>query len=141
MKKNINEVLEFCEKNKLRITKPRLKVLNIIFSSNKPIKAYEILDQLGKEILNPKPPTAYRAIDFWLKHNFIHRIESLNAYYACKTNHLHNGSQFLICTDCGEVTESHICELPNNLKKTIKKNSFLPTKWNLEVNGLCRKCA
>ena len=71
MKKNINEVLEFCEKNKLRITKPRLEVLNIIFSSNKPIKAYEILDQLGKEILNPKPPTAYRAIDFWLKHNSV----------------------------------------------------------------------
>jgi len=141
MKRNINEVLEFCEKNKLRITKPRLKVLNIIFSSNKPIKAYEILDQLGKQILNPKPPTAYRAIDFWLKHNFIHRIESLNAYYACETDHLHNGSQFLICTDCGEVTESQICELPNNLKKTIKKNSFLPTKWNLEVNGVCRKCA
>ena len=141
MKRNINEVLEFCEKNKLRITKPRLKVLNIIFSSNKPIKAYEILDKLGKQILNPKPPTAYRAIDFWLKHNFIHRIESLNAYYACETDHLHNGSQFLICTDCGEVTESQICELPNNLKKTIKKNSFLPTKWNLEVNGVCRKCA
>lgn len=141
MKRNIKKVLEVCEKNNLRITKPRLKVLNIIFSSHKPIKAYEILDQLGKEMINPKPPTAYRAIDFWLKHNFIHRIESLNAYYACNADHLHNGSQFLICKDCGEVTESHKFELPNNLKKTIKENSFLPTRWNLEVNGVCRKCA
>ena len=109
MKKSINKILEICEKKKLRITKPRLMVLKIILSSNKPIKAYEILDQLGREILNPKPPTAYRAIDFWIKHHFVHRIESLNAYYVCEADHLHNGSQFLICTDCGEVTESHIC--------------------------------
>ena len=140
MKKNINQILEICEKKKLRVTKPRLMVLDIILSNNKPIKAYEILDRLGKKIINPKPPTAYRAIDFWLKHNFIHRIESLNAYYVCEANHFHNGSQFLICVDCGGVTESHICELPDNLKETIKKSSFSPTKWNLEVNGICRKC-
>ncbi len=141
MKKSINKILEICEKKKLRITKPRLMVLKIILSSNKPIKAYEILDQLGREILNPKPPTAYRAIDFWIKHHFVHRIESLNAYYVCEADHLHNGSQFLICEDCGEVTESHIHELPKNIKETIKKNSFALTKWNLEVNGVCRKCA
>ena len=142
MKNSIKKrAIDFCEKNNLRLTEPRLQVLSIIISSKKPIKAYEILKELGRKILNPKPPTAYRAIDFWLKNNFIHRIESLNAYYKCEAGHLHSGSQYLICTDCGAVTESHICELPTKIEESVQKNNFMPLKWNLEVNGVCKKCS
>ena len=66
---------------------------------------------------DPKPPTAYRAIAFWEKYNFIHKIESLNAFTICEAEHLHPGSQFLICHKCGEATESHVCEIPTIIKK------------------------
>ena len=134
------KALNFCIKNNHRYTKPRESVLKIIASSNKPIKAYNVLKQLTKVLKNPKPPTAYRAIEFWVKHNFIHRIESLNAYYVCEAEHLHPGSQFLICNQCGEVTESHICEIPKIIKEKIEKNIFSAKSWNLEVKGICSKC-
>ena len=134
------KALDFCIKNKHRYTKPRESVLKIIASSTKPIKAYDVLKQLKKVFKNPKPPTAYRAIEFWEKYNFIHRIESLNAYSVCEADHLHSGSQFLICNQCGEVTESHICEIPKIIKKKIEKNIFSAKSWNLEVKGICSKC-
>ena len=136
----LNKAKNFCTKNKHRFTDPRKKVLRIIASSKKPIKAYEVLDKLGGLIENPKPPTAYRAIEFWEKYNFIHRIESLNAYSLCESNHLHNGTQFLICYGCGNVTESHFNEIQNIIKKSLKKQTFIPSKWNLEIKGLCSKC-
>ena len=114
-------------------------MLKIISSSNKPIKAYDVLKQLAKVLKNPKPPTAYRAIEFWERHNFIHRIESLNAYFVCEAEHLHSGSQFLICNRCGEVTESHICEIPKIIKKKIEKNIFSAKSWSLEVMEVCTK--
>ena len=131
---------EFCFKNKHRLTEPRFIVLKIISLSRKPLKAYEILEELGKVIKNPKPPTAYRAIEFWHKHNFIHRIESLNAYSICEANHLHEGSQYLICDDCGKVIESHFCEMPKIIKESLKNNTFTASAWNLEINGLCSDC-
>ena len=140
-KEIINKAKQFCLKNKHRLTHPRLEVLKIISQSTKPIKAYEILNKLGNVIKNPKPPTAYRSIDFWLKYNFIHKIQSLNAYLLCTENHLHKGSQYLICDGCGKVTESHFCKLPSIISKNIKKNFFNPTQWNLEINGLCSKCS
>ena len=141
MNKSIEKkALKFCIENKLRLTEPRLEVLKIITFSKKPIKAYEVLEKLGKFINNPKPPTAYRAIDFWQKYNFIHRIESLNAYLSCDADHLHKGSQFLICDDCGGVIESHLCELPHSLKISSEKNAFSPSRWSLEINGLCSQC-
>ncbi len=135
------KAVHFCIKNKHRLTRPRLIVLQIIASSKKPIKAYEILKKLSLKIPDPHPPTAYRAIEFWKKYNFIHRIESLNAYTICKADHFHEGSQFLICDNCGRVIESHFCELPSIIKKNIIKNTFIASKWNLEINGLCGNCS
>ena len=135
------KALEFCFKNKHRYTEPRKKVLKIVASSKKPLKAYEILEKLGLELNNPKPPTAYRAIEFWQKYNFIHRIESLNAYSACISDHLHSGTQFMICDDCGKVMESTSCELPSKIQKELKKKQFRTTKWNLEISGQCNDCS
>ena len=136
----LKKASKFCVDKKYRFTEPRQKVLKIIASSKKPIKAYEILDRLSKVMKNPKPPTAYRAIEFWNKSNFIHRIESLNAYSICEAQHLHKGSQFLICDDCGKVIESHFCELPSILKENLSNKAFIPSKWNIEINGKCNQC-
>ena len=139
---NEEKIVEICKKNKWRLTEPRLEVLRIISLSKKPIKAYEILEKLANKIKNPKPPTAYRAIEFWQNHNFIHRIESLNAYAKCNQGHAHKGSQFLICDDCGKVIESDLkINLPQILHKTRPKSAFKALRWNLEVNGICSQCS
>ena len=136
------KALDFCLKNKHRYTKPRENVLKIIAMSNKPLKAYDILKRLALITKNPKPPTAYRAIEFWEKYNFIHRIESLNAYATCNQGHTHAGTQFLICNDCGKVMESNlIIDLPKILQKTTPKNAFKALRWNLEINGICNQCS
>ena len=131
----------FCDKNRHRLTVPRLNVLTIIFNNKGPIKAYEVLEKLSLVLKNPAPPTVYRAIDFWEKHNFIHRIESLNAYSICEVGHLHSGSQYMICNDCGSVIESHLSKLPLAIKQAIQKKMFILKKWNLEISGICNRCS
>ncbi len=135
------KLIEICKKNKWRLTEPRLEVMRIISLSKKPIKAYDILKKLANKIKNPKPPTAYRAIEFWQKHNLIHRIESLNAYKACSQVHKHNGAQFLICNECGKVIEFIQHDLPNIFKETSQKSTFKPLRWNLEISGICNQCS
>ena len=41
--KILQKALKFCDENNHRLTEPRKRVLEIISSSKKPIKAYEIL--------------------------------------------------------------------------------------------------
>ena len=137
----IKQASDYCEQNKYRLTEPRLQVLKIIASSVKPLGAYEILDKLGQTIKNPKPPTAYRAIDFWQEQGFIHRIESINAYVSCEAGHRHQGSQFMICDQCGFATEIHMCHLPDSIQKAASDVQFVINFWNLELNGQCRDCS
>lgn len=136
----LEKATEYCVAHQYRLTKPRLTVLKIIASSGKPLSAYEVLEKLGKTLPNPKPPTAYRAIEFWQGQGFVHRIESLNAYVICHAGHLHQGGQFMICDDCGTVIEAHLCNLPKQLQDTAKKNTFHAESWNLEIHGLCEEC-
>ncbi|NQZ14796.1 MAG: transcriptional repressor [Alphaproteobacteria bacterium] len=136
----IKKATDYCEENKHRLTKPRLAVLNIINSSNKPLGAYDILDELGQVMHSPKPPTAYRAIDFWKEHGFIHRVESMNAYVICEEGHSHNGAQFMVCNDCGNVEEVHLSHLPKDLEKKVKSNGFKVDHWNAEISGQCEDC-
>jgi len=131
---------DYCEEHKHRLTEPRRQVLQIITSSKKPIGAYEVLKKLSQVMKDPKPPTVYRAIEFWQDHHFIHRIESLNAYVGCEAGHRHNGSQFMICDDCGTVIEAHLCDMPQPLKDSIDQKTFTPSKWNVEIHGVCEKC-
>ena len=92
-------------------------------------------------MINTKRFHSIKAIYNSKKHNFIHRIESLNAYSICSENHTHSGGQFMICNDCGKVVETHLCNLPSALKKIVKEQMFTLSNWNLEINGVCKKCS
>jgi Fur family zinc uptake transcriptional regulator len=128
------------KENGERITPPREHVLSIIAAAKQPLTAYDVLDLLGKKLDKPKPPTAYRALEFLMQHGFIHRIESLNAYVACCEDHKHRGSQFMICDDCGHVEEVHMCHVPDGLQKQANGKGFTLSHWNAELHGKCGDC-
>ncbi|AFJ43942.1 Fur family transcriptional regulator [Francisella orientalis] len=138
MSKSIQIAKNFCEKNKYRFTKPREQVLQTIYNQDTPLSAYDILEILSAK-KQTNPPTVYRAIDFWLKHGFIHRIESQNCYVKCKENHKHQGFEVFVCQNCGFVDESHFCNL-DIFKEFQKLTPYQIDSWNLELRGLCDKC-
>lgn len=124
----------------IRFTDQRRLVLEIIHQHKKPITAYDILAEMGKTINNPKPPTVYRAIDFLLENDLIHKIESLNAFVTCHAGHSHEGSQFMVCDSCGDVEEVHLCSLPQPLQNKIDQTGFRLARWNAEIHGTCHSC-
>lgn len=130
----------YCSEHDLRITPPRIAVYDIVVTAQKPMTAYEVLEALGQKLDSPKPPTAYRALEFLQKHGFVHRIESLNAYIACGAGHRHHGSQFMICDSCNHVEEAHLCHVPKGLNEQIADKGFQLSYWNAELHGTCKNC-
>lgn len=140
VKKLILELERFCEKNGMRLTPPRRMTLEVIAASDRPIGAYDVIEEIGKVTDKPKPTTVYRAIEFLQQNGFIHKIASLNAFVSCHAGHSHEGSQFIVCDDCGKVEEVHLCHLPNDLKKKVDNTGFKMGHWNTEIHGICRDC-
>jgi Fur family zinc uptake transcriptional regulator len=128
------------KEKKLNITESRKYIYDVIAGSHKMIKAYEILAIIAKKNPSIKPPTIYRAINFLIENNLVHKINCTNSYIACFNKNLTQMCFFLICKKCKNVTESYNNKLSELLLNTIKKNNFFLKDANLEINGICNNC-
>ena len=129
-----------CADRGLRFTALRRKVLTIIWARHRPAKAYDILSKLKRKSVSAQPPTVYRALDFLLAHGLIHKVSSLNAYIGCAHPLKAHECYFLICRQCGEITECCNSQLARAISGTAGKNKFKPSRTTLEIKGECRDC-
>jgi Fur family zinc uptake transcriptional regulator len=134
----IDAAIAHCKKNGHRVTDPRVDVLRVLIGARKPIGAYDIIAAMPQKT---KPPTVYRALEFWQAQGFVHRIDSLNVYTFCHAGHRHEGSQFMVCDTCGTIEEMHMCNPPAPLLEEAAAKHFKMRRWNAELHGTCVKCA
>lgn len=142
--KLMNQVLTraetLCRERGVRLTEQRKTVLRLLCTSDKPVSAYELLDQMRGVVKNPAPPTVYRALDFLLEQGLVHKLESLHAYVGCSHPDHPHASQFLICDDCGKVTEVEDASVAESLKAAGTAIGFRAKRPIVEVLGTCARC-
>ena len=133
-----------CTERGLRLTAIRARVLSLVAQAGKPIKAYDLLEQVrdGEGAGAAAPPTVYRALDFLMANGFIHKLESINAYVACHhPNSAQHSVPFLICDRCHSATELEDASIVDSLDSAARALGFAPQAQTLEVHGLCARCA
>jgi Fur family zinc uptake transcriptional regulator len=116
------------------------RVHRILSAAQNPLSAYEVLDKLrAKGAVTP--PTVYRSLDKLIEKGLAHRLESLNAYVACKHPHHHEMAAFAICENCGLVTEFSDPSISERLTQWSNDHSFCSKKVTVEIRGLCETCS
>jgi Fur family transcriptional regulator, zinc uptake regulator len=106
----------------------------------RPISAYELIDEL-REKATLAPQTVYRSLDRLIADGRAHRLESLNAFVACRHPSHEGAVVFAICNDCGFVTEFDEPEAVARLGAWAKTAKFAVDQMTLELRGRCRSCA
>lgn len=136
----IAEAESVCDVRNERFTPLRKTVLELVWSSHKPIKAYDLLAQLAEFHERPAPPTVYRALDFLREAGLVHKIQSINAYVGCADPHRVHQGQFLICDDCGTIAELDDDVITSRIDHNAKRVGFRVSDETVEVTGLCQSC-
>jgi len=129
-----------CRERGVRLTRQRRRVLELVCRANRPVGAYELLDQL-RDGGSAAPPTVYRALDWLLAQGLVHKLETLHAYIGCTHPEHPHASQFLICNDCGGVTELEDQAIAGSLASVAAETGFRPSRPVVEVIGTCSDCA
>lgn len=131
-----------CSERGLRLTPLRRKVYALITEHGRPVKAYDLMQQVRSIEEGPAaPPTVYRALDFLIAHGFVHRLETLNAYVPCPhPQEEAHGSQFLICERCLQTRELDDSSIQLRLQQQARAQGFEPNRHTVEVYGLCAQC-
>lgn len=137
----VREVMGVCAARGLRLTEIRQQVLELIAAAGKPVKAYDLLDQLKNDRSNAAPPTVYRALDFLIGNGFIHKLESINAFVGCHHPEEAHQVPFLICDECSSAAELCDERVALLLGEQARERGFTARAQTLEVHGVCRTCA
>ena len=132
----------FAEKS-LRFTKLRQLVFEEIAATYASIGAYDILAKLAEKGTRVAPISIYRALDALLEAGVIHRLESKNAFFACRRLDHRTGRRpiFLSCEKCGAVGEVDGQHIFDQIGEAAHSAKFAPRVKFVEVQGLCPRCA
>ncbi len=137
----VREIAAVCAERGLRLTPLRERVLRLVTQSARPVKAYDLLDQIRDDKGPAAPPTVYRALDFLLEHGFIHRLASVNAFVGCHMPRVQHSVPFLICDRCQSAVELEDERVTSLLVEQARALGFRPQAQTLEVHGLCARCS
>jgi Fur family transcriptional regulator, zinc uptake regulator len=132
------------EKKELRFTKLRQQVFGEIAATHASIGAYEIMARMAEKGTRVAPISVYRAIDALLDVGLIHRLESKNAFFACRrVDHTSTGRRpiFLSCESCGTVAEVDGQDIFDLADERARGIGFSPRIKFVEIQGMCPRCA
>jgi len=131
---------EICREKGLRFTAQRRRVLELVWNSHKPVGAYDILSSLNQDGNKAAPPTVYRALEFLIEAELVHRLDSLNAFIGCSDPRVSHNGQFLICRSCKSVAELDDAQINATVDRLAAGFGFTAISQTLEIQGLCPAC-
>ena len=136
-----DEIMEHFPRTPPKLTKNQTLVMKALSKATGPLSAYTILDQLRNDGFRA-PLQVYRALDKLLEYGMVHRLESMNAFVACR--HSEGEAQamvaFTICGSCGEVAEISDDSFDRRLHDLATTTGFCLRKSTVELQGLCSAC-
>ena len=123
------------------LSKNQQIIFDFIEKAKEPLKAYSILFNVQKKGIKA-PLQVYRALDKLVEIGKIHKIESRNAFIACKNSNceVSNATIFSICNKCENVSEINNPKLSKYLTNFEDDSGMNYNKYNIEFFGLCKKC-
>lgn len=137
-----------CKTAGRQFTALRRAVLGLVIEADTPLTAYELLDRLRESHKGATPATIYRALEFLMDAELVHKVESLSAFIPCaeppRAPHAHahaHAAQFFICRNCGAVTELEEDAVTAALTAAAARIGFAASSAIVEVKGLCAACA
>lgn len=134
--------IEYCETLPLKLTSLRRAVLYLLWDAKKPIKAYEILDDLLKIKPNATPPTVYRALVFFVAMGILHKIESIQSYVLCSEPEKRLPMEVLmVCHVCHQMIEKYDELVQIVITKLANEHYFQLKQDAIELKGTCHSCA
>ncbi|MEK0165660.1 Fur family transcriptional regulator [Phaeobacter sp. JH20_36] len=124
-----------------RATTRQSDVLTVLKACDRPMTAYQILEQLQLSEPSIAPPTVYRTLSALTDQGRAHRLESINAFVPCRCDHAESVPVLAICEDCGSVEEHDGSDLLPKLTELTDRNAFKALRHIVEIHGLCGTCA
>lgn len=137
MENNIDTILK---RNQLSVTDSRKKILELFLQSPAALAHADIEKKSGEKF---DRVTIYRTLQVFMEKGIIHTIPTADnaVLYAlcnneCADGHHHDNHIHFVCRLCGNT----ICLAEVTIPPVKLPEGFIPTEYQMVINGICRDC-
>lgn len=141
MKTDPHTYKDILKKHKLKVTQPRLQVLDFIDNKGLAVSQPELEKLLGNTV---DRVTLYRTLAIFEEKGILHKVFDLNgtATFAlcsieCTEHHHHDQHVHFICSNCNSIHCLENIHLPN----IPTPAGFILNNIAVNAIGICDKCA
>lgn len=136
-KNYLGQLLQKLRKSRLRITEPRIAILEVLVEKHGPYTAEEIYQSFTRKVCDLA--TIYRCLASMEKAGVIGRCEfgdgATRYELATHQDHHHH----LVCKNCKKIEVLDDCEL-QEINRIAEKRGFVEVAHSLEFFGICPSC-
>lgn len=137
----LNRAIAACRLRGLQVTPLREQALLALWRAERPLTAYELREKLIETTKrNLAAQSVYRVLDFLCENGVAKRIESLNAYVACRHPDHEHACVFLLCNACGASIEIEDKKLERLIAADAEREGFVLSRRVVELSGVCAPC-
>ncbi len=129
-----------CRGRGATLTPIRREVLGHLRRASGGLKAYDLLDLIKRTHPGATPPTVYRALDFLIDQRLAHKVGSVNQFIACNQQHHEHIGLFVVCPECGKVSELADEAMVHALAHSLKTAGHRLVGSEIELSAVCGKC-
>ena len=137
---NSDELLAHAElvaqRSNQRFTAIRRQVYKCLTEADKPVGAYDILENLNG-VGAPLPPTVYRALEWLLELGLIRKIASISKYVALPQGQSFDTVAILVCRSCNKTEVIDPGTSFHPIAAAANSSGFSDLETTLEIIGQC----
>ena len=142
----INQAEKICLIRGKQLTTKRKLILTALLHAKKPLSAYELVGYCNRYFAQSiRAMSVYRILDFLETEHFVHKLNISNKYVVCseiESKHEHGVPQFLICFQCGKVSETQVePKIISSMHTNARQEGFTVLSPQFEIFCVCDDCA
>lgn len=128
-------------KNKgMRITNPRLNILNVFLSIEKHVSVEELFTTARASVPGTGYATVHRTLKLLCECGLARQVDLGDRISRFEHNYNHEHHDHLICTVCGKTIEFHCVIIEEKQEKVAKQHGFTYTSHKMQIYGCCSTC-
>lgn len=134
-----------CAARGSQLTALRREVYELLLLRNGVAKAYDLQDDLSARRGRVAPTTVYRALDFLIEQELVHRVDAVNSFVACNGggdgDHTHHHAALMaVCGRCGAIAELHDHAGLASIEARLRVELPGFHQAGIEIKGVCGDC-
>lgn len=141
-KNHLKTIEQICAEKNIRFTPVRKTLAKLIYISERPVSAYDLLKSLKSIYPNAEAMTVYRALEFLSELGVVHKLAGSRTYTRCAhPDKQHYGHLLLLlCQNCGKGEEIEELKVIKPINAVAKQHRFVLLSQTIELLGLCNAC-